>query len=48
MKIEFTKEQLSNLQIFLNRVDLKGHEVVAFVEIMQVLSNPIEGEDELS
>ena len=41
MRIEFTKEQLNNLQVFLNRVDLKGNEVVAFVEIIQVLSSPI-------
>ena len=39
MKIEFTKEQLNNLQVFLNRVDLKGSEVIAFVEIMQVLGS---------
>ena len=40
MKIELTEQQLNNLQIFLQRVDLKGNEVQAFVEIMQVLNNP--------
>lgn len=38
IKVEFTKEQLANLQVFLSRVDLKGSEVPAFVEIMQALS----------
>lgn len=40
MKIEFTKEQLNNLQVFLNRVNLQGNEAAAFVEIIQVLSRP--------
>ncbi len=38
MKIELTEQQLNNLKIFLNRVDLKGNEVGAFVEIMQTLN----------
>ena len=41
MKIEFTKEQLNNLQVFLNRVDLKGNEVLAFMEIMQILGSSV-------
>ena len=41
IKIILTKEQLSNLQVFLNRVDLKGNEVVAFVEIINIVNNPI-------
>lgn len=45
IKVEFTKEQLNNLLIFLNRVNLQGAEVGAFVEIMQVFGNPIEYED---
>lgn len=39
IKVEFTKEQLANLHVFLNRVDLKGSEVPAFVEIIQVLGS---------
>jgi len=37
MKIEFTEEQIKNLQVFLNRVDLKGAEVPAFVDIINLL-----------
>jgi hypothetical protein len=41
MKIELTKEQLNNLKVFLARVDLKGAEVPAFVEIMQVVEKGV-------
>lgn len=40
MKIELTEQLLNNLQIFLQRVDLKGNEVPAFVEIMNALNKP--------
>lgn len=39
MLIELSKEQKNNLMIFLNRVDLKGNEVIAFVEILQAVQN---------
>ncbi len=38
MTIIFNEQQLNNLQAFLNRVDLKGSEVTAFVEIMQLIN----------
>lgn len=37
MKIELTEIQLNNLITFLNRASLAGHEVMPFVEIMQIL-----------
>jgi hypothetical protein len=45
MKIELTEQQLKNLQAFLQRVDLKGAEVPAYVEIMNMLNNPDKSED---
>lgn len=39
-KIMLNDKQLNNLQAFLQRVELKGNEVPAFVEIMQILSMP--------
>lgn len=41
MKIELTEQQLNNLQVFLQRLDLKGNEVPAFVEIMNALNKPV-------
>lgn len=41
MKIKLTEQQLNNLCIFLERVELKGNEVPAYVEIRNALSNPI-------
>lgn len=38
MKIDLTKLQISNLQTFLQRVDLKGSEVPAFIEIVNALN----------
>ena len=43
--IEINEGELNNLKIFLSRVDLKGNEVPAFVEIMNALNKPIEGDD---
>jgi hypothetical protein len=37
--IEFTKEQLNNLKIFLLRTDLKGSEVEQFIEIANLLNS---------
>ena len=45
MNIELTEQQLNNLQEFLKRVDLKGSEVPAFVEIVNALNNPDKSED---
>lgn len=36
-KIELREEQLNNLLIFLERVDLKGQEAIAYVGIVQSL-----------
>ncbi len=38
MQITLNEQQMNNLQAFLNRVDLKGSEVAAFVEIMQLIN----------
>jgi len=38
MQIELTKSQLENLKIFLSRTDLKGAEVSAFVEIINIIN----------
>ena len=46
MKIELTEQQLNNLQVFLQRVDLKGNEVPAYVEIIQALNNPLDLEED--
>ena len=40
MLFEFDEKQLNNLVIFLNRVDLKGSQVPAYIEILNVLQNP--------
>ena len=40
MQIILSEQQMNNLQSFLNRVDLKGSEVPAYVDIMQALNNP--------
>lgn len=48
MKFEFDKQTLDNLVVFLNRVDLKGAEVPAFIQIMNTLQNPIQDEDNKS
>ena len=41
MNVQLTKEQLNNLKVFLARVDLKGAEVPAFVEIMQAVEKGV-------
>lgn len=38
MKVELTVEEVENLKTFLGRVDLKGTEVEAFVNIINALS----------
>ena len=39
MKLEISEAILNNLKTFLGRVDLKGTEVPAFVEVINVLNN---------
>lgn len=41
MNIELTKEQINNLKVFLARVDLKGVEVPAFMEIVQQIEKGV-------
>lgn len=36
--LELTAEQVNNLKVFLARVDLKGSEVAAFNDLVQVLT----------
>ena len=42
MIIELTEEQRKNLLIFLDRTTIKGNEVVAFVQVLKALQQPIE------
>lgn len=42
MQIELTKPQQQNLLTFLNRVELKGHEVFAFLEIYAAVAKATE------
>jgi hypothetical protein len=46
MKFEINEQVLNNLKAFLNRVDLKGTEVGAFCEVINVLSTPIKDDIE--
>lgn len=46
MSIELTKEQRDNLIAFLNRVQLTGAEVPAYLEIVQALNKPFEKKEE--
>jgi len=48
MKFEISNQQLANLGEFLNRVQLKGGEVNAFIELAGVFKNPIKEEKEVS
>lgn len=41
INVEFTQEDVSNLNVFMNRLDLKGEEVVAFVSIMSKLEKAV-------
>ena len=47
MKFELSEQVLNNLKAFLQRVELKGNESFAFVEIMQCLNTPIKDELEI-
>ena len=46
MIIKMSVQEINNLCTFLNRVDLKGAEVPAFVAIMNAISSAERGEDE--
>lgn len=39
MYIKLTEEQHKNLFLFLERVELKGHEAVAYIQLLQALQN---------
>jgi len=41
MKIELNEAQLKNLAVFLNRIQLTGAEVPAYLEIVQAINKPI-------
>ena len=41
MKYEISEQAKNNLLVFLQRTDLKGNEVPAYVEIINILNNPI-------
>ena len=42
MKYELNEQVINNLKAFLNRVDLKGSEVPAYISIMNAINNPIQ------
>jgi len=44
MKYEISDQIKNNLLVFLQRVDLKGSEALAFVELLNVLHNPLQEE----
>lgn len=48
MKLEMTKQQIMNLQVFLERVEMKGNEALAYIEILRALAEarPIEDKTE--
>lgn len=41
MKFELSQEQVKNLITLLKRVNLTGEEVPAYVDIINILNNPI-------
>lgn len=45
MKYEIPDSVINNLKVFLNRVNLNGNEVPAFIEIISALDNPISEDD---
>lgn len=47
MKVELNKEQIKNILVFLERTSLKGNEVVAYVDIINTLSESLESEGEV-
>jgi len=42
MKYELSEQVLNNLIAFLQRTDLKGSEVPAYISILNALQNPIQ------
>jgi hypothetical protein len=46
MKFELNKNQMESLQVFLNRVNLRGGEVPQFNDLLRALSTPIEEKPE--
>lgn len=41
MRIELTEQQLNNLQVFLDRVELKGREAIAYVDLLAALEQGV-------
>ena len=39
--LEFTEDQMKNLAVFLNRVQLSGAEVPAYIEIVQEINESV-------
>ena len=46
MYIDLNEEQRKNLMIFLDRVELKGKEVFAYIDILKTLQEPVKKEDD--
>lgn len=42
MKYELSENVLHNLEIFLKRVELKGEEVPAYVDVINALNKPLD------
>ena len=45
MKYELTEEEVKSLFVFLNRVNLTGHEVPVFNKLINIFQNPIKEEE---
>ena len=39
---ELTVQEVSNLRVFLNRVNLNANEIPAFLELIRIFSEPID------
>lgn len=52
MKVELTEEQIQNTIVFLQRTQLQGAEVPAFIQIIKALEKPLdqpsEAKDQMS
>jgi hypothetical protein len=47
LKYELPQHTIDNIMLFLKRTPLTGEEAIAWVEIVQKLNNPINGNEKL-
>lgn len=48
IKVELTKKQIGNLDVFLQRVDLKGSEVKEFVAILNAIQLAVQTPEKIT